>query len=524
MSCSCRFSQWGRWRGSSRRSRKPTRPNTGSRRGSSPKSRRRGGASSTKTRRGGGSWKNGPGAPPARGPGGPPSPAGEGPGGPGEAAGKFLHICGSDFYFESFAALCERLAQLAPGKSKKRVFLSNSGTEAVEGAIKLARHSTGRPAIVAFTGAFHGRTYGGLSLTASKSIQRAGFAPFLPEVYHVPYGYRYHCDFCHAEPACTMRCVSSIEDDLFAKRLDPKSVAAVFVEPIQGEGGYVVPPPGYLQALRELGDRHGILLVCDEVQSGIGRTGKMWACEHEGIEPDVLLAAKGLGSGMPIGAIIAKESIMKWQPGAHGRTFGGNPVASAAAPPTPGEVWRELLPHGPRLGGPRAIARDAAAHAGGAGLVVTRDVMVPMRDGVRLATDVYRPPSRPDSGAAAEKLPTILIRTPYDKGFDPYALGPSWAAHGYAVVLQDTRGRYKSEGMWHWLTDDGPDGLDTVDWISHQPWSNGDVGMWGISYLGGTANALAMAGDAHLKSMITTDSVSYHRFHGIRDGRLFAPM
>src|SRR3989442_6677770 len=174
--------------------------------------------------------------------------------------------------------------------------------------------------------------------------------------------------------------------------------------------------------------------------------------------------------------------------------------------------------------GARALAQDAAAHAGGAGLVVTRDVMVPMRDGVRLATDVYRPPSRPDSGAAAEKLPTILIRTPYDKGFDPYALALSSASHGYAVGLQDTRGRYKSEGMWHWLTDDGPDGLDTVDWISHQPWSNGDVGMWGISYLGGTAHALAMAGDAHLKSMITTDSVSYHRFHGIRDGRLFAPM
>jgi 4-aminobutyrate aminotransferase len=147
-----------------------------------------------------------------------------------------------------------------------------------------------------------------------------------------------------------MRCVSSIEDDLFAKRLDPKSVAAVFVEPIQGEGGYVVPPPGYLQALRELCDRHGILLVCDEVQCGVGRTGTMWACEHEGIEPDVLLAAKGLGSGMPIGAIIARESIMKWQPGAHGSTFGGNPVCCAAALATLDVVERELLPNVPRLG------------------------------------------------------------------------------------------------------------------------------------------------------------------------------
>ena len=267
-----------------------------------------------------------------------------------EAAGRFLHICGSDFYFESFAALCERLAHLAPGDSKKRVFLSNSGTEAVEGAIKLARHSTGRPAIVAFTGAFHGRTYGGMSLTASKAVQRAGFAPFLPEVYHVPYGYRYRCEFCRGEAACTMRCVSSIEDDLFAKRLDPASVAAVFVEPIQGEGGYVVPPPGYLQALRELCDRHGILLVCDEVQCGVGRTGKMWACEHEGIEPDILLAAKGLASGMPIGAIIARESIMKWKPGAHGSTFGGNPVCCAAALATLDVVEHEVLPNVPRLG------------------------------------------------------------------------------------------------------------------------------------------------------------------------------
>ena len=267
-----------------------------------------------------------------------------------DAAGRFLHICGADFYYEGYAALIERLAKLAPGASKKRVFLSNSGAEAVEGAIKLARHSTGRPALIAFSGAFHGRTYGAMTLTASKAVQRAGFAPFVPEVYHVPYGYRYRCDFCRGEPACTMRCVSSIEDDLFARRLDPKSVAAVFVEPVQGEGGYVVPPAGYLRALRELCDRYGILLVCDEVQSGIGRTGKLFACEHEGIEPDILLAAKGLGSGMPIGAIIAKESVMKWGPGAHGTTFGGNPVCCAAALATLDIVTGELLPNVQRMG------------------------------------------------------------------------------------------------------------------------------------------------------------------------------
>ena len=267
-----------------------------------------------------------------------------------EAAGRFLHICGSDFYFEGFAALCERLAKLAPGPSQKRVFLANSGTEAVEGAIKLARHATGRPGLIAFLGAFHGRTYGGLSLTASKVVQRAGFAPFLPEVHHVPYGYRYRCDYCRGEPVCTMRCVTVIEDELFAKQVDPQSVAAIFVEPIQGEGGYVVPPPGYLKALRELCDRHGILLVCDEVQSGIGRTGRMFACEYEGIEPDVVLVAKGLGSGMPIGAIIAKQSIMKWRPGAHGSTFGGNPVCCAAALATLDVVERELLPNVAKLG------------------------------------------------------------------------------------------------------------------------------------------------------------------------------
>ena len=267
-----------------------------------------------------------------------------------QAADRFLHICGSDFYYESFAALCERLATLAPGPSKKRVFLTNSGTEAVEGAIKLARHSTGRKALIAFTGAFHGRTYGALSLTASKAVQRAGFGPFLPEVYHVPYGYRYRCDYCRGEPACTLRCVSAIEDELFAKRLDARDVAAVVVEPIQGEGGYVVPPPGYLGALRELCDRHGILLVCDEVQCGIGRTGKMFACEHEGVEPDVLVTAKGLGSGMPIGAIIAKESVMKWGPGAHGTTFGGNPVCCAAALATLDVVEDELLANARQMG------------------------------------------------------------------------------------------------------------------------------------------------------------------------------
>jgi 4-aminobutyrate aminotransferase len=248
-----------------------------------------------------------------------------------EQAGKFLHICGSDFYFEGMAALAERLATLAPGQSPKRVFLTNSGTEAVEGAIKLARYATGRSGLVAFKGAFHGRTTGALALTSSKSRQRAGMGPFLPDVNHVPYGYCYRCEFGKTFPACGLHCVHQIERDLFGRHINPEEVAAIFVEPVQGEGGYIVPPDGWLQAIRELCDRHGILLVADEVQSGVGRTGKMWACDHFGVEPDILLTAKGLGGGMPIGAFVAKESITTWKKGAHGSTFGGNPVCVAAA-------------------------------------------------------------------------------------------------------------------------------------------------------------------------------------------------
>jgi 4-aminobutyrate aminotransferase len=267
-----------------------------------------------------------------------------------EAADRFLHICGSDFYYESMAVLCERLAKVAPGSSKKRVFLTNSGTEAVEAAIKLARHATRRTAIIAFRGAFHGRTTGAVTLTSSKARQHAGFGPLLPDVHHVPFAYRYRCQFCSDEAACNRGCVDVIEKELFTRHLDPHDVAAIFFEPIQGEGGYIVPPPGYLPALRELCDRHGILLVADEVQSGVGRTGKMFACEHEGVEPDILLTAKGLGSGMPIGAMISKESVTTWQTGSHGSTFGGNPVCCAAALATLDLVEGGLMANAARMG------------------------------------------------------------------------------------------------------------------------------------------------------------------------------
>jgi 4-aminobutyrate aminotransferase len=262
-----------------------------------------------------------------------------------DAAAKFLHICGGDFYYESFAALPEKLARLAPGKDPKKVFLTNSGTEAVEGALKLSRYATRRAAFIAFEGSFHGRTYGSLSLTNSKVTQRAGFGPFLPEVYHAPYG--------DAE---------WIEEHLFHRRLDPHDVAAIIVEPIQGEGGYIVPPKGFLAKLRAMCDEHGIVLIMDEIQSGVGRTGKMWACQHESIVPDILLAAKGIASGMPLGAIIARADLMKWKPGAHGSTFGGNPVCCAAALATLDLVEKQYMKNARAMGDILiSKARDLAA-------------------------------------------------------------------------------------------------------------------------------------------------------------------
>ena len=230
------------------------------------------------------------------------------------------------------------------------MFLTNSGTEAVEAAIKLARYATRRTAIIAFHGAFHGRTAGAVSLTSSKARQHAGFGPLLPDVHHVPFAYRYRCQFCADQDDCNRGCIATIEQDLFSRHLDPRDVAAIFVEPVQGEGGYIVPPTGWLRDLRELCDRHGILLVADEVQSGVGRTGKMWACEHEGVEPDILCTAKGLGSGMPIGAMVAKESISTWESGAHGSTYGGNPVCCAAALATLDLVENELMANAIRQG------------------------------------------------------------------------------------------------------------------------------------------------------------------------------
>jgi 4-aminobutyrate aminotransferase len=262
------------------------------------------------------------------------------------ASERFLHICGTDFYYESFAMLCERLASYLPAMGPKKVFLTNSGTEAVDGALKLVRFHTRRQNVIAFKGGFHGRTYGAISLNSSKVGQRAFFGPLVPGVLHVPYAYPYRCPRGQAAASCMVKCgcAEVLESDWFLNHVDPREVAAIFVEPVLGEGGYVVPPKSFLQDLRRICDSHGILLVFDEIQSGIGRTGEMFAAETFGVAPDIVLSAKGLASGMPIGAIIAKESVMTWPRGSHGSTFGGNPVACAAALATL-EIVEGMLPH-----------------------------------------------------------------------------------------------------------------------------------------------------------------------------------
>ena len=249
-----------------------------------------------------------------------------------EQAGKFIHMSGTDFYYEPQVRLAEELAALVPIDGDVRTFFANSGTEATEAAIKLARYHTKRPGIIGFFGAFHGRSLGSLALTASKAIQRRGFGPFMPGVYHAPYPDSYR--FNGGADACAEASLAFIRDQLFTHLVAPDEVAAIVVEPVQGEGGYIVPPRAFLQGLRELAAGHGILLVVDEVQSGMGRTGRMFAAEHFGITGDIVTIAKGIASGLPLGVACARAEIMTWPPGAHASTFGGNPVSCAAATTT----------------------------------------------------------------------------------------------------------------------------------------------------------------------------------------------
>jgi 4-aminobutyrate aminotransferase len=248
-----------------------------------------------------------------------------------EQAGRFLHMSGTDFYYEPQVRVAEALAGVAPIEGPVRAFFGNSGAEAVEACIKLARYATGRSGLIAFLGAFHGRTLGALSLTASKAVQRRGFGPLVPGVVHARYADCYRCPVGARPDSCGAECLDVLEQQVLVQLVSPDEVAAVVVEAIQGEGGYLVAPDQFLQRLRDLTRRHGMLLVIDEVQSGMGRTGKMFAIEFSGVRPDLVAIAKGIASGMPLGVALARADLMTWPPGAHASTFGGNPVSCAAA-------------------------------------------------------------------------------------------------------------------------------------------------------------------------------------------------
>lgn len=268
----------------------------------------------------------------------------------------FLHICSADYYYPNLPKLAEKIAQITPGSHDKRVHFGNSGAEAVEGAVKLAMYATRRQKLIAFFGAFHGRTLGALSLTASKQRQRAGFGPQALDVTHIPYANCFRCPYhltqetCGAKEARGPHCARVIEELLFKTTVPADECAAIVVEPIQGEGGYIVPPASFLQTLREIADRHGVMVIADEVQSGFGRTGRMFASDHFDFAPDIMSLAKGIASGLPLGATVARADLMRWAPGAHASTFGGNPVAIAASLATIELLEAGLIANADRMG------------------------------------------------------------------------------------------------------------------------------------------------------------------------------
>jgi 4-aminobutyrate aminotransferase len=265
-------------------------------------------------------------------------------------AAELIHMSGTDFYYLNMVELAEKLAEITPGPGAKRVYFGNSGTEAVEAAIKLAKYHTGRDKLIAFHGAFHGRTMGSLSLTASRSIQRKGFGTLLSGVFHMPFPDTYRGTYGVRPESASADCLSYLENELFRRRVDPDEVAGIFIEPIQGEGGYLPAPAEFLQGLEKICRKHGILLVADEVQSGMGRTGKWWAVEHAGVVPDIICVAKGIASGMPLSAMVARADVMNWTPGAHASTFGGNPVCIAAGLATVNLIEQKYMGNAARIG------------------------------------------------------------------------------------------------------------------------------------------------------------------------------
>jgi 4-aminobutyrate aminotransferase len=317
---------------------------------------------------------------------------------------KLLHMSGTDFYYKPQIDLAQRLAESAPGPSAKRVFFTNSGAEALEAALKLARFHTGRSRVIAFLGAFHGRTYGAMSLSGSKLVHRRGFSPLVPDIHHVPFPRTCVNAAAAAKTDAECEVVHDLET-LMHRVAPPDEVAAVFMEPIQGEGGYHVAPPCCLPAVRELCDRHGILLVLDEVQCGMGRTGKLYAYEHWGIEPDIVCLAKGIASGMPLGAIIARESVMDWPSGSHASTFGGNPVSCRAALATLDLIDREYLAN--------AAARGEQLHRGLLELQARHDAFRNPRGlGLMRAIDV----TDPETGDFQPALRDEMIQTAFRHG------------------------------------------------------------------------------------------------------------
>ncbi len=267
-----------------------------------------------------------------------------------DQAASLIHMSGTDFYYKPQGDLAKKLAEISPGKFDKKVFFTNSGAESVEAAFKLARYATGRQRIISFLGAFHGRTFGAMSLSASKIRQVKHFAPLVPEVHHIPYGHCYRCPYNLTYPKCDIHCVTHIEEELFKKDIPPEEVCAFIVEPIQGEGGYIVPPPEYHPRLKKLAEKYGILYIADEVQAGMGRTGKMFAIEHWKVKPDIICLAKGIASGMPLGAIISKSDLMFWKSGAHASTFGGNPISCRASLKTIELLEKELIDNTIKVG------------------------------------------------------------------------------------------------------------------------------------------------------------------------------
>ncbi len=260
-----------------------------------------------------------------------------------DQAARLFHFAGTDFYYSVQADLAQRLCEVVPGKHAKKVFYTNSGAESVEAAIKLTRWTTQRRQYIGFVGAFHGRTMGALAITASKPVHKGRFFPTMPGVTHIPYAYCYRCPYKSEYPSCDLWCAKILEELYFAHMLPPEEVAALFIEVVQGEGGYVVPPMKWVKAMRDIAKRHGILLVDDEVQAGFGRTGKFFACEHAGVEPDVMCLAKGMGSGAPIGAIVFRKELDFGVKGAHSNTYGGNLLASASSLATIDVIQKERL-------------------------------------------------------------------------------------------------------------------------------------------------------------------------------------